>query len=92
MPPLDPKKVGLPPRPFLYTLDQIADLLMITPSGLKEYIHFDGRSVGSPQRTQMVARNIALSGKQPDWRVAEQEFTRWLRVKGFRVYARGFVQ
>ena len=87
MPPKD--RLGLPVRPFLYTLDQIASLIAMDLKLFKRtHLYFDGRSVGPKKKGQMLARNIAVEGETPDWRVTEQELIRWLRFAGFRVYDR----
>jgi len=81
--------LGLPIRPFLYTLDQIADLIDKKLRQLRlDDIYFDQVSSGPKPIGKMIARNIASPGDKPDWRVAEQEFKRWLRLKRFRVYDR----
>lgn len=54
----------------------------------QKYVYFEGRSIGSRANNLMMARNIAPAGEKPDWRVAEREFIRWMRVKGFRYYER----
>lgn len=89
--PLPPDSVGLPQRPFLYTLDQIANLVAVDLLTVKASVHFEGRSVGARPVKKMLARNIAPEGERPDWRVAERELVRWLRTKGFRFYERGWV-
>lgn len=87
-----PDKVGLPVRPFLYTPDQIAGLIAVDTKAVKEkYLWYDGRSVGPRPKDKMTARNIAPEGERPQWRVAERELVRWLRVKGFRFYERTFM-
>lgn len=89
MQPSDRKReqVGLPMRPFLYTIDQIAALLDMKEQTLKtHYIFFAGRSTGDKSPQHMMARNIAPPDQKPVWRVAEQDFMRWLRMKGFRIY------
>lgn len=84
MPAID---LGLPIRPFLYTLDQISDLIVVGLKPLRaNYIFFDGVSTGTRGKDRMLAINIAAEGRNPDWRVAEEELKRWLRHKGFRVY------
>lgn len=90
----DPSVVGLPTRPFLYTLDQISQLISVPVDRLRKngYIYFDGRTVGMLDRMLMVARNIAPPNEKPDWRVAENELIRWLRTKGFKVEDRGWVK
>jgi hypothetical protein len=55
---------------------------------LKGYLYFEGRSIGSRMAGLMTARNIAPANEKPDWRVAEREFIRWMKVKGFRHYER----
>lgn len=88
-----PSEVGLPPREFFYTLDQIAYLLDITEPYLKNnLIHYEGRSVGFPSRHVMVAVNMAPEGETPEWRVAERHFKRWLRFKGYKFYDRGYLR
>lgn len=90
--PADPEKVGLPVRPFLYTLDQIAVLIDVEEGQLKRsYIHFEGRSIGVASRRQLLARNISPDDKAPDWRVAERELIRWFKTVGFKYYDRGSV-
>lgn len=90
--PRDPAKVGLPIRPFLYTLDQISMLLDVSISTLlSSYIHAEGRTIGVPKKHTMIARNIAPPAANPEWRVAEQELVRWFKVKGFRYYDRSFM-
>ena len=87
------RNVGLPPRPFLYTIDQIATILNLTEFEVnKTYIYFERRSVGTKTREQMLARNIAPRDKTPDWRVAEMELVRWMRFRGFRFYDRSTVR
>lgn len=76
----------LPPRPFLYTLDQVADLLAV--SNVAPYIFYDGRSTGTPPKDKMLARNIAPSGDRPEWRIEEQELIRWFKRTGFRPITR----
>ena len=85
--------LGLPPRVFLYTLDQIAMMIGVTLQTLKtSYVYFYGRSPGVAARDVLLARNIAPEGTTPDWRVAENELKRWLRIKGFRVYDRSLIR
>lgn len=81
------RDMGLPLKVFLYTLDQIATMIEIDVKTLKtSYIHYVHRSIGARQHPLMEARNIAPDGEKPDWRIAENEFVRWLRYKGFKVY------
>lgn len=88
----DPLTVGLPIRLFLYTVDQMATLMAVSDDHVKKrYLWYEGRNVGPRPRDRMVARNIAPEGTRPDWRVAEQEFVRFLRSKGFKVHDRTWV-
>lgn len=88
--PVNPASVGIPPRVFLWTLDQIATMLNLqTRDVAARYVYFEGRSIGSRKRELMIARNIAPEDADPEWRVAERELVRWLRTKGFRYYERG---
>lgn len=85
--------VGLPMRPFLYTLDQIGTLLDIEQPKLKlNYIYFDRRSTGIPSRDLIMAHNIAPPNLPADWRVSEKELVRWFRRKGFKYYDRASVR
>lgn len=85
--------VGLPPRPFLYTLDQLSVILEIQPIQIgQNYIYFEGRSTGRVSADLMKARNIAPRNQPPEWRVAESELVRWMRRKGFKFYDRSSVR
>lgn len=86
------QELGLPVRPFLYTIDQIATLTNISEDALRrDHLHYVPRSVGFRPKNMMETRNIAPEGQRPDWRVAEAELIRWLRVMGFKVYDRAWV-
>ena len=78
--------VGLPPQPFLYTLDQIATMLQRTEATVAKYLHFAGISPGKCPEDRMLAANLASVGEAADWRVADAEFIRYLRYKGLKVY------
>lgn len=85
------EKIGLPPRPFLYTIDQISGILSIPVDALKQrYLYFENRSIGDQDRHLIAARNIAPPADRPDWRISEREFIRWMRLKGYRYYDRGY--
>lgn len=87
--PTEREQFNMPPRVFLYTLDQIATMLAVELQYVKAHlIHYDRRSVGSRPLDKMAARNIALEGDKPEWRVAEAELIRYLRRRGFRIYDR----
>ena len=88
----DRTKIGLPPRPFLYTIDQLAVMLDLPERQLRiKHIYHEGRDIGHRSREHMVARNIAGPDDTPDWRVADREFIRWMRLKGFKFYDRGTI-
>jgi hypothetical protein len=85
-------KIGLPPRPFLYTVDQIAMLTNLSEQALHtQHLFHENRDDGIRKRHQMLARNVAPPDQRPDWRVAETELIRWFKVKGFKYYDRGTV-
>lgn len=88
----DESRLGLPARPFLYTVDQLSVILSIGERKLHvSHIFHEGRDVGVRQPHQMIARDIAPPDEKPDWRVAEKELKRWMRYKGFKFYDRGTV-
>ena len=80
--------VKLPPRIFLYTLDQIALMLDMSETGIRAYCHLDKLHTGPRPPSRLLARNIADNDKHPDWRITEKELRRWMRLKGFRVVTR----
>lgn len=87
------RSVGLPVRPFLYTLDQISSLLVVERHDLyKHYIFYEGRSTGFPSKQLIIAHNIAPRELPPDWRVSEKELVRWMRFKGFKYYDRASIR
>lgn len=87
------REVNLPPRVFLYTLEQIGTMLDLSPELLaRGYIYFDGRSIGVKRNWQMIARDISPPDDDPEWRVTDREFLRWMRNRGFRVIERGYVR
>jgi hypothetical protein len=80
------RRVNLPVRPFLYTLDQVATILNLSEITLKrDYLHFTGRTPGLQDKDRILAINIAAFDKPAEFRVEEREFVRWLKRKGFRV-------
>lgn len=81
------ESVGLPARPFLYSLEQISGLTAIPEKKLTSiFVHFDGKTLGVHKKSQLMARNLAPPGRQPIWRVAESELIRWLRAHRIRIY------
>lgn len=80
------RRVDLPGRLFLYTIDQIATMIAVSDTSVLHYCFLEGRSVGVPKKDRLLARNIAPVGQPPQWRVAERELIRWLKYKHFRIY------
>lgn len=84
--------VGLPPRTFLYTLDQVGEMLSLSlPVMRQRYVYFEGHSFGHAKRTLLFARNISPDS-EADWRIAESELIRWMRFKKFRFHTRGWIE
>ena len=85
--------IELPKRPFLYTMDQVATLLNVSEEQLKrQYVHFEGRSIGPHERHHLLARNIAPPNDKPDWRCTERELLRWFKWKGFKYFEKGYLK
>jgi hypothetical protein len=81
----DPEKVGLPARPFFYTLDQIAGLLSMDMQSLYRMVFYEGRTLVIKQNFHLWAVNLAAPGDKPEWRVIEEELIRWMRYKHIEV-------
>jgi hypothetical protein len=86
------KEVGLPLQTFFYTLDQISTMLNIKPERLREMTWFDRRMPGFPRRDFLLAHNMAPPDQVPEWRIADRELIRFLRVKGYKVVERGYAR
>jgi hypothetical protein len=57
-----------------------------------QWVHFEGRSIGICDKHMLLARNIQKDQEEkPEWRIAEKELIRWLRVKGFRYHERKMI-
>lgn len=78
--------LGLPYRPFLYTLDQIQDLLLV--NDLNPLLYWDKRSTGVHHMYLIKTVNIMPDGVKPEWRVEEAELLRWMRHKNFKILGR----
>lgn len=87
----DKEYVSLPKRPFLYTLDQLATILVISQKSMNQRIYFSGRSTMRKIPKQMLAHNISPPTMPPDWRVSEDELTRWLKECGYRIHSTGHI-
>lgn len=80
--PADRQKIGLPPRVFMFTIDQIAYMLNVEERTVKtRYLYFEGRSTGRRRLDLLVAVNVAPDDVKPDWRVNERELIRWATMK-----------
>jgi len=77
--------ITLPSNPFFYTLDQIALMMDWTDQKLKLRCHFVGRTSGKVIPEKMEVLNMADRGRNPDWRISEREFIRWLSFHGYTV-------
>ena len=84
------ERIGIPTRVFLFTVDQLSVMLDLPEKYILEnLLYLEGRSIGTAKKHLIQARNIAPADQKPEWRVAEREFIRWMRVKGFKYYDRG---
>jgi hypothetical protein len=83
---IDREKMGLPFRPFLYTLSQIQDLLAL--EDLTPLLYYDSRTIGIHNPKTIRTINIMPDGVQPEWRVEEAELIRWMRHTGFKILLR----
>jgi hypothetical protein len=82
---LSPENYHLPRPPFLYTLDQVAQIANVTMSNLTtRLIYYNTLTSGKPKLFLIIANNIAAPGDKPEWRVSDAELERWLKYKGFR--------
>jgi len=91
--PPDRRDVGLPPKPFLYTPDQVATLVSLDERSLRSrMLWYEGREVGVPPRDKLRAINISAPENKPEWRISEQELIRWMKAKGMKYYERGWAR
>lgn len=77
--------MGLPWRPFLYTVDQVLGLFALPDDRKRTFFYYRGRTTFVKQRAHLEFINIALDNEKPEWRCDERELIRWMRFKGFRV-------
>lgn len=84
-------RIALPIRPFLYTVDQLAQLLSLSEDYIRlRLLYYEGRSTGAVRKDLMRAINIAAASElKAEWRVSDFEFRKWMRFKGFKYYERG---
>lgn len=86
----DAEKVGLPPTPFFFTIEQVATMLQISETGLSRMLFYMGRSTGVASKGKLVATNLAPEGQTPEWRVLDRHFIQYLRFKGIRFHTPGY--
>lgn len=84
--------LGLPTPVFLYHIDQISAMIMISEREMltSRLLYLEGREVGKQRKDQIRAINVARLDASAQWRVEEAEFVRWARHKGFRSFQREF--
>lgn len=81
--------IDLPPKPFLYTIDQVATLISVPMNGIKKHLFYRGVDTGRSPGHLM--RAIDISNPEDafhDWRVEEAELVRWMRKRGVSTYRR----
>lgn len=89
--PQDAEKVGLPPTPFFYTVDQVATLLGLQRRSVEARILFyQGRSVGIPPKGKLIATNMMPEGETPEWRILDKHLIQFLRFKNIRFQSMGY--
>lgn len=81
--------INLPPRIFMYTLDQVAGMLGMTEVALRTHIHFNNRNFGKPIARMLLAHDVGMNHKAPEWRISEDELVRYLKLAGFRFHRNG---
>lgn len=77
--------IWLPRHDFYYTIDQIALMLGVEESWLRERIYFAGRMPDLHVRDKLQAVNLAESDERPRWRISNRDLARWLVRKGYQV-------
>lgn len=83
------EEIVLPIRPFFYTLDQLETLLNVSRPRLLTLLFFRGVSPGPHPPDRLLTVDISNDYvEKPDWRVEENELTRWLRYRGYQVKER----
>lgn len=81
-------KLGLPYRPFLYTLDQICDLFQLSRKEINNYLFLPDLQIGTARPDRMACLNIAPNGLPPQWRVEERELIRWMKYNHVSLLSR----
>lgn len=84
--------VGLPEKPFFFTLDQIGGFLEMDITTLRKVLFYQDRSVGLCPKDRIKCINMAAANETPEWRVLDRDFIGYLRYKGIRYYSRGYLK
>lgn len=72
----------LPLKAFMYTLEQVADMLSIDRVYFKnKFVYYKGRTPRVHTSHELAAVNLAKPAEEPIWRISEDELIRWLKVK-----------
>jgi hypothetical protein len=86
------RDVDLPARIFLYTLDQVASMVQLDEEiFVASHVYLTGRSTFPKTQDFLRAHNIAQPAAEPQWRIAEFEVLRWMRLKGIRYREPGVI-
>jgi hypothetical protein len=81
------KKFNFPLRVWFFTVEEIAEMLAVDLDKVKrEYVYYLGLTPGVAKKDLLKAANLSPLDATPEWRISEEEFARWLRVKGFTVH------
>ena len=76
----------LPSRPFYWTVDQVASILQVRLTSMKNHLYYIGRTPGLPRPDQLKATNVAPDTGKPVWRVEDRELKRWLKHRAQVIY------
>jgi len=86
-------RLGLPVRPFFYTIDQVAAILDIDIVKINQYVafqgiagsnHTEGRKAASRRRKMMAVTIQPSVIQEPEWRVPESELLSYMEERGLR--------
>jgi hypothetical protein len=87
----DRERLGLPPRIFFYTPEQIATMLELELPYVKNTLLFyEKREPGIVPKNRIRAINVAPEGETPVWRISEVSLIQYLKSRGIRFYERGY--
>jgi len=78
------RRIELPDRPFFWTTDQVALMLQVSESWLRQRSSYAGRSLVTT-RSMLRVVNMAEPDETPVWRVSHNELLRWLAHHGVNI-------